>query len=211
MQEQIVHAVQNCQVGIRKLSAMLQKFGDPQLLLKRVDALEGKHLSFREYTMLNAEKVIPFAYRIDVAIAASSTARVPGVATITEEGYFFLDRIMYSWMPSAGVNANTWRPISSSNPYLAGSAAVAGAAIADTIDFFVEISEGRASRDRQNLPIPGDVYHRQDGDGILGPEGDAFGPNSTVTAHITPAVALTNAGTLYVTLLGVQCLDYLKA
>jgi hypothetical protein len=210
----LAQAVQNCQVGIRKLGGALKQFGDPQLLLKRLDALEGKQLSFREYTMLNAEKTIPFSYRIDVTITAASTARVPGSTTINEEGYFFLDRIYFSWLPDtadgAAAPANVWTPFASSNPFLFGSAAVAGAAIGNDLNFFTELSEGRAQRDRQDQPVPGDIFLRQDGDGILGPEGDAFGPNSSVTAHITPTLAPTNGGTLYVTLQGVQCLDYLK-
>lgn len=208
--QDIVNAVQSLQVTTRQITKKLGKFGDPDLLIKRVAELEGKQLSFREYTMLHAEKTIPFNYRISRTVAAADTSRVVGSVTISQEGYFFLDRIYFSWLPSEGDNANTWCPIASSNPFIAGSAGVAGAAIADTINFFYEISEGRAQRERQDNAIPGDICYRQDGDGILGPEGDAFGPNSTVQAFITPTIALTNAGTLYITLQGVQCLDYLQ-
>jgi hypothetical protein len=202
----VIASVQNCQVGLRSVAKQLKAFGDPQLLMKRIAELEGKQMSFREFTMLNAEKTIPFKYRIEISIQDTDTARLSGSATISEEGYFFLDRVYFSFLASDGTNA-VWRPVGSSHPVIA----VAAAAPTNALDFFAEFTDGRAQRERQERAIPGDIYFRQDGDGILGPEGDAFGPNSTINTYITPTHgARTNDGTLYITLEGVQCLDYLK-
>jgi hypothetical protein len=198
-------------VGLRKLGNVVKAFGDPRQVLSRIDALEGRQLSFRRYTELNAAKTIPFVYQIQVSLTSGATDRATGAANISEEGWFFLDRLHMTWVPETGANAGRFRPISSGNPTIAGSQEVAGSAVDDTLDFFYEYSDGRAERDRQDRALPSDMLYRSDSDGILGPEGDAFGPNSTVRFYITPSVAPGTDGILYIQLQGVQCLDVLKS
>jgi hypothetical protein len=77
------------------------------------------------------------------------------------------------------------------------------------VNFFLEYYDGRTQQARQNLPIPGDILYRSDKDGFILPGGDAFGPNANIAVFVTPTVAPTNAGVLYVTFNGVQCHDVL--
>lgn len=177
--------------------------------INALKAKPGGYLSFRDEQMAKAAAVIPFYYVISIALTSTTTNRTPGSVNISQSGWFFLDRIYASWIPSAGAEANTWQPIASSNPFIAGSAEVAGAAVGTTINFFFEISEGRAQRNRQNVPIPGDILFRGDADGFPA-GGDAYGPNSTVFINVTPTVAPGQNGTLYFTLSGMHCLDILQ-
>jgi hypothetical protein len=197
-------------VALRKLTKHVKQLGDPKLILSRLDMLEGRQLSFRQYMTQKSAKAIPFNYRVDVALTTGSTARTTNTTNISQDGWFFLDRIYASWLPSTGGDANRWQPISAGHPEIAAGEAVSGGNIATVLNFFFEWSDGRAERNRQSDPIPSDLLYRTDGDGLLGPEGDQFGPNSTVTFAVTPTLAPTVDGTLYFTLQGVQCLDVLK-
>lgn len=202
--------VSELSVAVRKLSDGLKKLGDPEALAARVATLEGKKLSFRQYTERKASITYPFNYIAQIALAAGVTNRVQANITVSQKGWFFADRVFASYLPSAGApNANMWGPLARSNPYIAGAGAIAGAEVTNQVNFFLEYYDGRTQQGRQNLPIPGDILYRTDRDGYILPGGDAFGPNANVSVFITPTVAPANAGTLYIVFNGVQCHDVL--
>lgn len=202
--------VSELSVAVRKLSDGLKKLGDPEALSARVATLEGKKLSFRQYTERKASITYPFNYIAQIALAAGVTNRIQGNITISQKGWFFADRISASYLPSAGApNANMWGPLARSNPYIAGAGAIAGAEVTNQLNFFLEYYDGRTQQARQNLPIPGDILYRSDRDGYILPGGDAFGPNSNIAVFITPTVAPTNAGAIYIVFNGIQCHDVL--
>lgn len=172
----------------------------------RLDALlAGRRPTTAELIVAGAEKVVPFTYNIDIALTVASTARQGGVATINQDGYFLLDRIMFAYRMTAGVNVGRFRPISTGNPAVAAAAA----AIADELDFLWEISDGTAQRLRQENPTPGCIVFRQDRDGFL-PAPDVFPPASTVNVFITPLVAPASTNVFTVSLIGRQCLNVLQ-
>lgn len=196
----------NVQGGqIQGIQRIIKRFGSPEGLLGRIETLENCKLSFKEKTIREAAWTIPHTYLVNIALTAAVT-RVTGNINVSQWGWFFAERMYICWRPSAGANINRYRPISSGNPIIAGNEAVAAGAVADTLNFLLDISEGRAQRDRQNLPVPGDVFYRIDGDGLI-PGGDAYGPNSNVQFGITPTIAPTNAGTCTVVVQGIQCLN----
>ena len=202
--------VSELSVAMRKISDGLKKLGDPESLAARLATLEGKKLSFRQYTEAKASITYPFTYITAIALAAGVTNRIQGNITISQKGWFFADRIFASYLPSAGVpNANMWGPLARSNPYIAGAGAIAGAEVTNQVNFFLEYYDGRTQQARQNLPIPGDILYRSDHDGYILPGGDAFGPNANIAVFVTPTVAPTNAGVLYITFNGKQCHDVL--
>ena len=200
-------------VAVRKIGSGLKKLGDPDELMARVAALEGKRLSFREYTEAKASITYPFNYIATIALAQGVTNRIQGNITISQRGWFFADRILVSYLPSADGGgfgtANMWGPLARSNPYIAGAGNIAGAEVPNQVNFFLEYYDGRTQQARQNLPIPGDILYRTDHDGYILPGGDAFGPNANIAVFVTPTVAPANPGTLYVLFNGKQCHDVL--
>jgi hypothetical protein len=206
---QLFDRVAGLTVAARKLGAGLRRLGDPGLFVARVRALEEEKLSFREAKTNNASNAYPFTYVAPIALAAATT-RIQANITISQFGWFFADRIWASWLPAAGaVGANAWGPIGRSNPFIAGAGHIVAGVVANTLNFFLEYSDVRTQQSRQNLPIPGDLLYRTDGDGYLLPGGDAFGPNASISLLITPTVAPANAGVLYVCFNGVQLQDVL--
>lgn len=216
--EQILAWKDEAAYEIRKVKSRLDKLGDPGMLAARLEELEGKRLSFRRDTEARAATLHPFSYRVDVPIAAGSTARVPGSVTISQEGWFFCEKISCSWLASGTAHnatiLNRWAPLSTSHPVTAAAAAAAvNAPSVSIINFWWEYVEGRAELGRQNLQIPGDVFYRSDDQCYhLPSEGDAFGPNSAVTFYATPTVAMgaNLGGTLYFVMHGIQCRGVLK-
>jgi hypothetical protein len=196
-------------VVTRRLSAGLKRLGDPSLLLARIKWLENDPMSFRRSVQNKASNTYPFTYVASIPLAAATT-RVQANLTISQFGWFFADRIFASWLPSAGVGTlNMWAPIGRSNPFIAGAGAIVVPEVQNQLNFFLEYADIRTQQSRQNLPIPGDLLYRGDGDGYLLPGGDGFGPNTTVSLFVTPTVAPQNAGTLYICFNGVQCHDVL--
>jgi hypothetical protein len=200
-------------VAARKIGTGLKKLGDPDELMGRLDSLEGKVLSFREYTERKASITYPFTYIAQIALPAGATNRVIGNITISQKGWFFAERIFASWLPTTDIGgfgtANMWAPLARSNPYIAGAGAIALAEVYNQLNFFFEYVDGRTQQARQNIPIPGDILYRTDHDGYILPGGDAFGPNANIAVAITPTVAPTNHGVLSVAFNGKQCHDVL--
>ena len=200
-------------VAVRKLSDSLKKLGNPDDLMSRVATLEGKRLSFREYTEAKASITYPFNYIAAIALPAGATNRIQGNITVSQKGWFFADRIFASYLPTADAavlgTANMWGPLARSNPFIAGAGDIAGAEVYNQLNFFLEYVDGRTQQARQNMPIPGDILYRTDHDGLILPGGDAFGPNANIAVFITPTVAPANAGIIYITFNGKQCHDVL--
>ena len=201
-------------VAARRLSTGLRRLGDPSLFMARLKWLEEEPLTFRKATCNKASNTYPFTYVASIPIPAA-LGQVRGAITVSQFGWFFADRLFASWLPSADAGgfgtANMWAPIGRSNPFIAGAGRIAipPVQVANQLNFFLEYSDLRTQQARQNIPIPGDLLYRGDGDGYLLPGGDAYGPNTTVNILVTPTVAPTNAGTLYVMFNGVQCRDVL--
>ena len=181
----------------------------------KVDTLEkmlaGK-MSYADRIVACAEKVIPFRYNIQIDLTTNTQARTPGSVTIDQDGWFLHDRIYASLRVNLALDAldGRYRPISSGNPAIAGSAAIAGAQRADTFDFVWELVEGSSQRGRQNnVPTPGCILFRQDYDGKL-MHPDVFPPASVVTVFVTPLRAVESTATLVFTLEGRQCLNVIE-
>jgi hypothetical protein len=157
---------------------------------------------FRTAVKAVAAQVLPFYNIINIVIPAT-TARQAVVLHTSTAGWYFADRIHVSFYPTAGANANTWRPIAPSDPVVATAAGAA-----DIFNFSLEYFEDRTNRARQNDArlIPGDLFFRRDGDGfLLG--GDPWAPGTDITVAITPLVAPDNAGVAVITFLGEQCIN----
>lgn len=131
-------------------------------------------------------------------VPSASTADIPINLQISAGTWFFIRRLYLSWRPTAGANANTWRPIGTSHPTIAVAAAPA-----DIFNFWWQFSDTWSSRRRQNNPIPGDVLFRLDQDGYL-PGSDGWPPDTTVSFIITPTIAMANAGRITLSAFGVQ-------
>jgi len=195
-------------VVARRLSSALKRFGDPSLFRARLKWLEDEPMTFREATQNKASNTYPFTYVASIPLAAATT-RIQANITISQFGWFFADRIFASWLPGAGALIGMWAPIGRSNPFIAGAGNIVVPEVADQLNFFLEYSDVRTQQSRQNLPIPGDLLYRGDGDGYILPGGDGFGPNTTISLYVTPTVAPQHAGTLYVMFNGIQCHDVL--
>jgi hypothetical protein len=200
-------------VGVRKLQKRV--LTGEQMVLQRVESLD-KLLVGREPTEVDrliacSAKIVPFKYNIDVPIVGAAPARTPGTITITQEGYFLLDRIWVTLRMTSGDNAGNYRPISSGNPTIAGAELQAGTAIGDKMDFLFELVEGAAQRGRQDFPVPGDIFYRQDEDGYALGHPDVFIPASVITVYITPLATLDNDGIASVVLDGRQLLNVVEA
>jgi len=189
--EALTRAVRNI---AGKLTAVEQ-----ELVLTRESNVSEMTLAAR--LRKQADREIPFSYRLDIDILSGSTVRAEAGVLIEQQGAFLLNRVYFSWRPTAGANAGQWRPIAHSNPIIA-----AAAAPADVLDFQFEWTEGTSKRGRQNTAIPGDIMYRQDLDGMLQCP-DVFMASSTVVFAVAPTVGPTNNGTLSITLEGVQLLS----
>ena len=188
------------------------KQGDA-MVVQRFNSLDkllaGRKPTYAERVVSCAEHVVPFFYIVDIAFATGATARTPGVINIDQDGYFLADRYYGAWRPTTGANAGEFKPISSGNPFVAGTELTAAANVPDKMDFVWEIVEGSSQRARQNAPIPGDILYRQDSDGYL-TEPDVYPPSSTITVIITPTQAVDNAGIFSFVVQGRQCLNVLR-
>lgn len=197
-------------VAVRRIGSGLKKLGDPDELMSRVASLEGKRLSFRQYTENKASITYPFTYIAAVALPLGATNRVTGNFAVSQKGWFFADRIFISILPGGALQgANMWAPIARSNPSVAVGAMPAGADVLNLYNFFFEYVDGRTQQQRQSAPIPGDIFYRSDKDGLILPGGDAFGPNTNITVFITPTVATPSIAMAYVAFNGIQCHDVL--
>lgn len=196
---------------IRATAEMLKK--GEEMTISRFNSLEkllaGRRPTYAERIVACAEHVIPFFYVVDIAFATAASARTPGVINIDQEGYFLADRYYACWRPTLGANAGEFKPVSSGNPYIAGAEAIAGAEIADKMDFVWELVEGSSQRARQNAPIPGDILYRADADGYL-TEPDVFPPSTTLTVVVTPTQPVDTTGTFSFVVQGRQCLNVIE-
>lgn len=195
--------------AVRKMHSKVESLGDIKAQLDLIKA-SSRDLTFREKMIEEAEKVIPYTNVIEITLA-NTTARTTQSLTVSQEGWFFIDRIYASFRPTAGAQLGRWRPVSSGNATVAGAELQAAGLTVGLLNFYWEYAEGRAQRTRQNLPVPGDILYRSDNDGFVAPGlGDGIGPNATVTFHITPSVAPGVAGVCVISLVGIQCLGVLK-
>jgi len=173
--------------------------------------LVGKEPTQKDRLVACAAKIVPFRYNLEINFAAATTARTPGTVTITQDGYFLLDRVYACWRPTAGGNAGRFQPVSSGNPVIAGAELQAAGAIADLFNFNWELVEGAAQRTRQDIATPGDILYRTDNDGYMQKYPDIFMPASVVTAFVTPLEAVNSAGTFILVLEGRQLLNVVEA
>jgi len=184
--------------AVKTLAGKLQRVEQELVLTRESNVTE---MTLAERLRKQADREIPFYYRLDIDLLSGATTRVDAGVLIEQQGAFLCNRIYFSWRPTAGANAGQWRPIAHSNPIIAVAAAPA-----DVLDFQFEWTEGTAKRGRQNTAIPGDIFYRQDLDGMLQCP-DVFIAASTVVFTVAPTVGPANNGTLSVTLEGVQLLS----
>lgn len=172
----------------------------------RVKALESNSvpLTFRQKKIAEAAFALPRWYNIDFTVSATTTDMITGSVTITQEGWYFIDRIYVVWRETTG---NAYRTPSSGGY----SANTTVANLEDEIDFTWNYQDGRTQMWRATNDLPGDVLWRHDSDGFVMNEGDPIGPNAPINAHITPLHATSQAGILTMIFQGVQCLDNLRA
>lgn len=190
---------------VRKLDASFQELQSQ--LAQTIDAVRRinsnqAYVSFKEKTIREALKATPGWYTNEVAIAA--TQRTPITINTDSRGWFFAEKVVMSWRPTAGANANTWTGLSGDNPFISGSRQVAGAAVADTVNFYWEYAEGSSQLSRMNRAVPGGMLYRQDLDGLI-PGSDGWPPATSVSTFITMLANPTNAGIFNVTYIGIQC------
>jgi hypothetical protein len=201
-------------VGVRKLQKRV--LTGEQMVLERLENLDkllvGREPTEAERLIACAAKIVPFKYNMDIVLTGAAPARTPGTVTITQEGYFLLDRISITYRVTDGqTHVGRFRPISSGNPIIAGAELQAGGNVVNKLDFLFELVEGAAQRGRQDFPIPGDVFYRNDNDGYCLGHPDVFIPASVITAYITPLAAMTDNGIATVVLDGRQLLNVVEA
>ena len=178
-----------------------------RVLSGRVKTVENTQtpLTFRQQKVQGAAFALPRWYTIDFVVSATTTDMINGSVTITQEGWYFIDRIYAVWRETTD---NHFRPPSSGG----FSANTPVATLEREIDFTWNYQDGRTQMWRAPNDLPGDILWRQDRDGVIGNDGDPMGPNAPINAHITPLRAVTtSAGILTMVFQGVQCLDNLRA
>jgi hypothetical protein len=188
------------------ISTVLNKVnGALRVLDTRVKALESQDsdLTFREQKIKEAAFALPRWYTIDFTVTDTTTDMINGSVTITQEGWFFLDRIYVVWRTTN----NRYRAISAGG----NSANIAQATLQNEINFTWNYQDGRTQMWRAPNDLPGDILWRGDKDGMIPHGGDSIGPNAPINAHITPILATGVAGTLTMVFQGVQCLDNLRS
>lgn len=203
----------NVAAAIRKLQKRV--LTGEEMVVQRLERLD-KLLVGREPTEVDrliscAAKIVPFKYNIEIEIPQQAQNRIPGSVTITQEGYFLLDRIYVTYRPTEGALIGRFRPVSSGHPVIAGAELQAAAEVANKLDFLIELVEGAAQRGRQDIATPGDIFYRLDNDGYSLNHPDVFIPASVITTYITPLVATTSEGIATVTLDGRQLLNVVEA
>jgi len=185
-----------------------------QNILQRQDNLDkllvGREPTESDRLVACAAKIIPFHYVIDIDFDAADTARRPGTVTITQEGYFLMDRLYACWRPTDGAFIGRYQPISSDSPAIANAELVSGGQFANKVDFTWELVEGAAQRGRQDFAVPGAILYRTDDDGYTQKCSDIFMPASVVTLSCTPLYATATAGTFTFVLAGRQLLNVVE-
>lgn len=177
-----------------------------RILDARVKALEssGGNLSFRQKTINDAAFALPRWYNIDFTVSATTTDMINGSVTVTQEGWYFIDRIYAVWRETTN---NKYR-----TPSAGGySANTAVATLENEIDFTWNYQDGRTQMWRAPNDLPGDILWRHDSDGMVMNDGDPIGPNAPINAHITPLHQTGQAGILTLVFQGIQCLDNLRS
>jgi hypothetical protein len=172
----------------------------------RVKAMEAaKKPTFRQQQIAEAAIALPRWYNIDFTVSATTTDMINGSVTITQEGWFFIDRIYAVWRETA--NSRYRSP--SSGGY---SANIPAATLENEIDFTWNYQDGRTQMRRSPNDMPSDILWRHDNDGFIMNDGDPIGPNAPINAWITPIRQVTtSAGIVSLWFQGVKCLDNLRA
>lgn len=188
------------------LSTVLNKVnGALRVLDGRVKTLEAsKPATFRESQLAEAAFALPRWYTIDFTVSATTTDQINGSVTVTQEGWFFIDRLYAVWRETT---TNQYRAPSAGGY----SANIAVGTLENEIDFTWNYQDGRTQMWRAPSDLPGDILWRHDADGMIMNEGDPIGPNAPINAHITPLRATAKAGILTLVFQGVQCLDNLRS
>lgn len=145
-------------------------------------------------------KPIPSIESCEITIPAT-TVRQSGNIVLAADGPFMARAIHFAWRPTAGQYPGRWRPVASSRD---GDLANSD----DLIDFYWEYQVTGSHRNRQNAPVPSAVVERGEaGNGYFDfLVEDAIQASCTITIAITPSVAPTNAGVLWVGFSGMYIL-----
>jgi len=149
-------------------------------------------------------KPIPHTEGVEIDVAANTNSQ-QGNITISADGPFLAQRVHFAWRQTEDEQAatyNIWRPICSVDD-LAGNVGV------DIINFYWEYQVSGSHRNRQNIPVPSaSVWRAEEGNGAweLYVQ-DVFGPTSTITMKVTPTVAPSHYGVLYVGFHGCYMLE----
>lgn len=176
-------------------------------LEKRIDELSGTVQTVKNQNGAGvalpgqfAGKCIPSTEGVEISILANMN-RYQGNITLSADGPFIARAIHFAWRPTAGGNAGLWRPVAS-----ADDIAIAGV---DIIDFYWEYSVTGSRRNRQNVPVPSAMLRMAErGNGYWDlPTEDAFSATATITVWVTPTVAPTSAGVMYVGFSGYYVLE----
>ena len=152
-------------------------------------------------------KRVPYWANITIDIAASSTARVSGTYTVSQDGPFVATTLMAAFRPtgSSATAINRWRMPSSVEPEIEVTAGTFGN---DYLDFLWEVEDSGSNRQRQNRALPSSYL--ANGRVNLSELGvaDFFERSSVITVYITPirTLATNREGTLHFTLVGFKLL-----
>jgi len=145
-------------------------------------------------------KPIPHTESCEIDVAANTNA-IQNTITLSADGPFLAQRIHFAYRPTAGLTG-LWRPISHYEDQT-------GAVMIDAIDFYWEYQVSGSYRMRQNNPIPSAMLTdmgRGNGAWDFYVQ-DVFDKTATITVKVTPTVAPTHAGVLWVGFHGCYVLD----
>jgi hypothetical protein len=151
-------------------------------------------------------KPMPTTEGCEIAIPTNTNLQQNNIV-LTADGPFIAHRIVVAFRHTGaqGNFTNQWRPVSSVDGRETTAAGVLD--ITEALDFYWEYVVTGSRRERQNIRIPSACMDQR-GVGIWDlcvP--DAMEKSSTITFKVTPTVAPTYAGVIYVGFHGYYILD----
>jgi len=149
---------------------------------------------------------VPFNAGIDLAIAASSSSKVEGTYSVTEDGPFVVTGIAMFYQKTSGAYANIWGYASAADARMPAAGMQFGyQGIFDQphiISGDVTITDRGSDRKWESRDISSALYAPQAGGAYVLPIACLFARNSVIEVGFTPSVATTYSGKVQVILLG---------
>lgn len=153
----------------------------------------------------------PWFEPIEITIAANSTAKREGTATVSTDGPFVVTGVMLFHKKTSGAYANIWGPATAFDARIPPVGQQHGFAYLfdqpHCASYTVEITVHGADRLWQGLPLASAVFSPQAGGAYILPAAHLVGRNSTIRLAVTPDVSMPYTATVQGIFLGFKIIQ----